>query len=182
MLSRLRAIEKEVSSLRDRELALARVSSDVHDLLSTLQMESSAVLNSITNQAMAIVLDRELEVNTKISVKRSKVASQLVLNDPASGAQGVDPYLSHGGGISNILAIVARVAMIVFSGKERLLILDEPFASVSSNLRADLAVLLDVIQRELNFQIVMVTHQSDFSGYADVHYHLQAPGQLTKVK
>ena len=95
----------------------------------------------------------EITVNV-IEGKRSRIAFEI---------DGLDPVKSHGGGIVAVSDFLIRVGLILLAGKDRFLLLDEPFAHVSRAYLPDIADLLKYLTDEFNFQLILITHKQELA-------------------
>lgn len=78
-----------------------------------------------------------------------------------------DPINSVGGGVIDIASFAARVAFIFLSGSSRVLIADEPFKAVSSDLRVKIPEMLQLLSEKLGVQFIIVSHLQEIIEGAD---------------
>jgi DNA repair exonuclease SbcCD ATPase subunit len=74
---------------------------------------------------------------------------------------------STGGGAGDIVSFFLRVALLVISGKRRLLILDEPFKGVDAERKPIALQVLKELTEDLGIQVICVTHDQKIVAIAD---------------
>ncbi|HET9498952.1 MAG TPA: ABC transporter ATP-binding protein [Marmoricola sp.] len=114
------------------------------------------------------------------SVAKAERRTRVLEALEAVGLQGKErlyPW-QMSGGMQQRVAIARALAC-----RPRLLVMDEPYASVDAQTRAELEDLLLVIQERLNITVLVVTHDIDESVYlADTIIVLsQAPSTVSEV-
>jgi DNA repair exonuclease SbcCD ATPase subunit len=72
-----------------------------------------------------------------------------------------------GGGLIDVLSFVFRVALWSLSSTRNVLLLDEPFSALSRDLHEKVGVILQKISKELNIQILMITHNDKMVEFGD---------------
>lgn len=79
---------------------------------------------------------------------------------------------AHGGGLVQVIALLLRIVILLFSrpAPARILILDESLAHLSREYLEPAAELLASLSNKLGLQILMVTHSPEFEDAADRIY------------
>lgn len=80
-----------------------------------------------------------------------------------------DPLDSSGGGVLDIASLALRIALLELSKPKipGMIVLDESFKHVSSAYLANCSKFLTNINKKINRQIILVTHQNNFIEGAD---------------
>jgi DNA repair exonuclease SbcCD ATPase subunit len=90
---------------------------------------------------------------------------------------------ARGGGMAVVVAFMLRLVVLLFTpGARRVLFLDESFSHVSAEYRPRLAEFLREVASQAGVQIVMVSHDSEYTEHADRHHELAlGPDGATEV-
>lgn len=102
--------------------------------------------------------------------KRGKTDAEMMFK---IGDKFLDPLESSGKGLVEVAAFALRLASISlrFPRLRPVLFLDEPFLSVDAESRPRVRQMLEMLSKELNYQLILVTHSDE----------LQA-GKVIKIK
>lgn len=129
-----------------------------------LIQEVAAAVQTQANERIAAVVGRALQTvfpgrgyDFTIRFDRKAGRTQARMVFLKNGEETV-PQDEDSGGVVDVAAFALRVACLMFSGARRLLILDEPFRCLSGRRTADAAQLVEILSKELDIQIVLVTH------------------------
>lgn len=174
------AAEAAQSEEASRELALdwERAS----DVLRSFSDDKSANLRAdierLVSHALVSVFDEPMEfkLTTRTLRGQQSVEFSLVSNGVERPVLG-----SHGGGVSQVVAFVLRLVVVMLSPNRHVLILDEPFSQVSAEFRPRLAAFLREIVDATDLQLILVTHDTEIPEVADVHYRLSAASGVARV-
>ena len=121
-------------------------------------------LEDIVNMALDTVFPMCYTFHIVFEIKRNKTEARLCLFD---GEREIDPMFSNGGGVKDILTFALRVALLLISKNRRVLILDEPFKSISADLKDAAFQIMRRLSTELGIQIIAITHDEGMIGIAD---------------
>lgn len=121
--------------------------------------------------------DIELKLTQVIRARRVEVDVSVVtdgLETPVLEARG--------GGLAAVAAFLLRVTVLLLSrGTRRLLVLDEPFAHLSSEYAPRAAEFVAELAEKTGLQVIMVTHDDAFSEAADRVVRLTKKGDEAKA-
>jgi len=173
----LRVQEEQLAS---KDLDLKKVEAAIATLTNMVYGESVQSLAEVLNYGIRSAYPREVTAVVEKAIASGRPTLSIGLMD--GGSDPIDPESAHGGGLAQILGFLARVIIILATGKRRLLILDETFSAVSGDLLPDLSALIRAIVEQLDFQVVLVTHKPELGDAAQRLYQLQAPGTLIEVE
>lgn len=92
---------------------------------------------------------------------RGKTEARLVF---VRDGQEINPSDAAGGGVVDVCSFALRLACLLLQrpAKRRLLVLDEPWKHLSAEYRPLMGELLLELCRELQLQVIMVTHSEEF--------------------
>jgi DNA repair exonuclease SbcCD ATPase subunit len=144
---------------------LTEVKQEVQDALDAQKLiqEVAASVQTQANERIAAVVGRALKTvfpgsgydfAIRFERKAGRTQARMVYLKDGEEADPKDDS----GGVGDVAAFALRVACLLFSGKRKLLTLDEPFRQLHGQRIADAARLMELLAEELDLQIVIVTH------------------------
>lgn len=147
--ARKRLLEARVEDLDTATRITQSVAQSVQD-------EAHARLASIVTRCMQ-VFDDPYTFHIRFDRKRGKTEARLVFE--RDGVE-FDPLRSSGGGVIDVAAFALRLSALTLQARSRMvLFLDEPFRFVPVHLRDGVRELVEWVSKELDCQILMVTHE-----------------------
>lgn len=121
-------------------------------------------LSAIPTMALkAIDPDSPTEVFEMIT-KRNQVEAAIYFDDNGNKDTPID---SSGGGLLGIAGFGNRITLWSLDKNRSVFLLDEPFKDLSEDRHANASELLNRMTKELNIQIIMVSHQTGIHSEAD---------------
>jgi hypothetical protein len=171
-------LQEEVVTLKED----AAIYTDVALLFQTFsEQEQRAVqdkFEQLISYGLTLVFgDRFKRFRLNAGVERNQVVLNPTLVfevdagiEVTSGIMG-----AHGGGPADVIGFMLKLLVIIFNGKDKVrpvLFLDETFSHLSDEYLPAMAQVIRKFVDELgtDLQIVLVTHQKEFSEVADVAY------------
>ena len=154
----LTALEKEVQAVLEAQVFLQLKAQQTQEKIK-LRLED------IVNLALHAVFGDMYKFQLSFVLRRNKTECdiQLIENNVV-----MDDILdSTGGGAGDIVSFFLRVALLVISGKRRLLILDEPFKGVDAERKPIALQVLKELTEDLGIQVICVTHDQKIVAIAD---------------
>jgi len=135
----------------------------------------------ITSLALEAVFDDPYALVAEFIDRRNKTECDLYFmrdNDL------VDPLTASGGGAVDVAAFALRVASWSMQSprSNNVLILDEPFRYLSVNLLSKASEMLKQISKELDLQIIMVTHSPELVEAADAVFEVTLKNKISSVQ
>lgn len=129
------------------------------------QREISETLSVIITSALRSVFPDDYQCIIEFGTKRNQTEAKIKL---LKGNEEIEnPINAVGGGVIDIASFAARVAFIFLSGSRRVLIADEPFKAVSSDLRNKIPDMLRLLSEKLEMQFIIVSHLPELIDGAD---------------
>jgi ABC-type sugar transport system ATPase subunit len=147
----------------DREtlqLAQALCQKVAQDTQETLRFS----LEKIVNLFLTAIFDGMYEFKLIFEISRNRTTARIALIE--DGVE-LDPEASVGGGVMDVLATALRIAMLLLSKNDRVLLLDEPGKFISVGLRPRFYEVIRRLSHDIGIQIIMITHDSDAMAIAD---------------
>lgn len=154
-------LEKEKKALgvaKRKVTAAVEAQSAVQTIVQSVQHKAHGSIAAVVSKCLALIFDDPYQFQIQFDRKRGKTEAKLqFLRD---GHILEDPLEECGGGVLDVASFALRVACIAASKPpaRRILILDEPFKFVSEDLRPRIRNMIEQLTKELDFQIIMVTH------------------------
>jgi DNA repair exonuclease SbcCD ATPase subunit len=135
------------------------------------QSQISFHISDTVSLALNSVFDTDYEFEAEFVQRRNKTECDLVLYD---GEDKINPLLSTGGGVVDVISFALRCASwsIDTPKKRPIMILDEPFKYLSSDLMPLAGEMLKKISKELGLQIIMVSHEKELIDVGDKIFHI----------
>ncbi len=154
----------------------------IQDAASEARKFSKELFESNSTEALQAILGDNLSVEVKLGESGgTQTADFLVKANYEDGSEVVvDPTNEDGGGVADIIALASLISMNSFVSDENSapLVLDEPTKYVSKGNAKDVALFLSETSKNMNKQIIMVTHDGVSKDFADKAYkiHLDEDG------
>lgn len=164
----LAELERERKELEERADLLGKVEQCLLHLGTKLLGQSTKTIDQLTTAGLKIVFDdQSLEFRTSTEKYRGKTAIKFQLLEDGRQAPITDSY---GGGVLAVTGLLLRVTTITVLGLKRVLVLDETLAHLSSQYIPNASKLLKKLCDDLDFTVILITHQPEFAESADNHY------------
>lgn len=161
----VRTVQQERQALRDARQRLEdalRAQTFVQSVAEAVQRSAHAQIAGVATRCLKAVFgENAYSFEIDFVRKRGKTEAEFWF---VRDGQRVDAD-AVGGGILDVTSFALRLACLLLSRPQRrkLLVLDEPFRFLSKNFRPAVASLLLQLSRELNVQIVMVSHAAELA-------------------
>jgi ABC-type sugar transport system ATPase subunit len=136
-------------------------------------------LEKIVNLFLTAIFDGMYEFKLIFEISRSRTTARIALIE--NGIE-LDPEASVGGGVMDVLATALRIAMLLLSKNDRVLLLDEPGKFISVGLRPRFYEVMRRLSHDMGIQIIMVTHDSDAIAIADHKVAVRKVGMVSTVE
>lgn len=162
------SVEKQSATLaeaQNRAVCIDEALSFCQLVAKETQEQVKFQLEDIVNLALNAVYSDKYRFEALIEPKRNGSEARLVLFNK-DGFE-LDPLESTGGGVCDILSFALRIALLVISKNDRVLIMDEPFKFISKDVRESAIEIIKRISSDLGVQIICVTHDDELIECAD---------------
>ena len=155
-----RKIEKEKENLERAEKALALI----QEVAKRVQTNLQSLVSSFVTDALDSIFDDPYEFKLEFVERRRQVEANLALvrNDLE-----VSPLDATGGGVVDIVSFALRLLFWSIGDYRPIMILDEPFKNLSSNLQPLAGEFLRQMVEKLNVQFLINTHIQPLINEAD---------------
>jgi DNA repair exonuclease SbcCD ATPase subunit len=136
----------------------------IQDTAKETQNQLRFHLQDLVNTALESVFPGAYEFRLEFVPKRNSTEADIYL---LKDGERVDPMDSSGGGVVDIICFALRIVAWSIGKSDNTIILDEPFKWLSVNLRPLAGDLLRLLSKELNLQLIFVTHDPELVSVCD---------------
>lgn len=164
-LAHLKATEKDETAalvqLKQERADTQRAQEILQLIAQAVQQQAHERISEVVTSCLRAVFPEDpYEFEIRFERKRGK--TEAILGFSRDGIL-VDPLTASGGGVVDVAAFALRIACLVLHRPRlsRLVVLDEPFKFVSAEYRPNIRAMLLHLSKEMNVQIVMVSHIDD---------------------
>lgn len=172
--SKLRLLTRELTHIEQAQTILQTVAR-------MTQEELEYHISDVVSLALSVVFDEPYELKLDFEIRRGKTEADIWF---VRNGEKIHPLSASGGGAVDVASFALRVALWSLSAKQHrnVLILDEPFKFLSSNLQARAGEMLKQISKKLGLQIIMVSHIPDLIESADRTFDVMIKNGISEVK
>lgn len=129
--------------------------------------ETKHQLESLVNQGLEYVFGTGIRIVIESSFKNNKTQFTLNIKKDGVNEGRMDSF---GGGVLAVIAVLLRVSAIIITKTERFIFFDESTNFVSAQYQPALGNFLKQICSQLDFTIVLISHQETINKSADHTY------------
>lgn len=202
MFSKIDSLSKKYASLdyefkkrsdqeRDLEKALKHVIDEVENrkkadqVFDTLVKESYCgslgAIKDLVSRGLRTIFETTFQFEIRTITKRGNLSYEMYLIEDGQERSIIDSY---GGGVVSVISILLRIITILVQQPPmaRVLFLDESLAQLSRQYVPNAAKFLKELGKELDFKIVMISHDPSFIEYADNVYQIVKEGPYAIIE
>lgn len=138
-------------------------------------------ISNITSLALEAVFDNPYELVAEFVQRRNKTECDLYFQRDKDNQ--IDPLSASGGGAVDVASFALRIASWSMQRpKSRaVLILDEPFRYLSTDLLSRASLMLQEVSQKLGLQIIMVTHSEELMEEADKVFKVSMKKNISMI-
>lgn len=160
--------ESTLTALQNEQLILEEVNTFFASVIKEKITETKYKLESLVNQGLEFVFtDNKIFITIDSEFKNNKTIFTLSINKEGVNKGRAEDY---GGGVLAVVAFLLKIAAIIITGTKRLMIDDEGLTFLSERYQRPVSVFIKKICEQLDFNIVMITHQQQLAKEADNIY------------
>lgn len=176
----LRKLEQDYTQLTEDVRLLDKVDQVLLAVSGKVLGKSTVSLDKLVTAGLRVTFDdQNLEFKATVDRYRGKTSVDFELLQDGKGSPIMESY---GGGVLVVSGVLLRVVVIMALGLRRVLILDETMSHLARSYIPNASRLLRKIAAELDFKILMVSHDPEFAEFADKHYEAYREGGSTKMR
>lgn len=144
------------------------------------QEELEYRLAELVSLSMSAVFNEAYELKVSFVIRRDKTECDLVF---MRGGEEFDPMTESGGGVVDVASFALRVALWSLSQPRtrNVLILDEPFRFLSTDLQRKASLVLKELSRRLDLQMIIVSHSKGLIEGADKVFKVSRVNGISKI-
>lgn len=186
VLLRAKDVQAEIAENAELVEIYDRVTVLLNSIGEDKQMQAQQTIEELVTRGLQKIFDETLSFHIVQSVRgktasveflvRTTLDDQTIVETPVMDARG--------GGLAATIGFLLRVVVMLLQGgvrQENILILDETFAHVSAEYLEPLREFLREIVDKTGIQVLMVTHQDEFTEDADRLYRFSTENGQTIV-
>lgn len=185
VVTRLKTVEAQVADLDAEVKVLEQTTGLLNSLSEERQTAAQATIEELVTRGLQTIFDPSLSFIIVQGVKGNAASVEFLIRKAIGDAVIETPVLeAQGGGLSATVGFLLRVVVLLLRGEAaegQLLVLDETFAHVSDDYVPRVAAFLREVVDRTGIRIVMVTHQQDFTEFADKVYRFSQKDGITQV-
>lgn len=134
----------------------------VQTVSEAVQRQAHSQIADVVTRCLAAVFEQPYTFQIIFERKRNKTEARLVFTK--DGVVMDEPTESAGGGVVDVAAFALRLSCLMLAKPplRRLLVLDEPMKFLSKEYRPRIRSLIEKLSEELDIQIILVSHDSEF--------------------
>lgn len=167
-------IKQEIEDLNNASQVLDRVSLLLSSIGEDKQHEAQEKIEGIVTRGLQAIFGDTFSFHIVQTMKGKSASVEFYirthLDDQVIETNVLD---SHGGGLAAIVGFLLRVTVMLLdkgTDSANVLILDESFGMVSASFLDPLAEFVRELVDQTGIQIILITHQTEWEGYADKVY------------
>ncbi|MDO5028330.1 MAG: ATPase [Bacillota bacterium] len=168
-------IEKDLDQAKDQTDTLEKLTILFQKTSEYARNQGKTQIESLTTRSLKYIFKRDYDFQIEISQKRNTSTAEFYIQEQTeNGLVKTKPESSKGGGIVDIVSLALRMAFLEnFRPKvQGPLILDEPAKHVSQEYIFDIGDFLVQFSKQMNRQIIMITHNDHLASLATNRYRL----------
>ena len=120
--------------------------------------------------------DQIIEFKIEKAIKRNVNTYQLILlKDNIAGSKN-----SYGGGILCVVSLILKLLFLEITKSPKLLVLDESLSFLSEKYIENCSAFINILIKEFNLNVILVTHQEKFKEYASHVYEAKNMNNQTQ--
>lgn len=158
-------VEKEEKELKiaEQKLKDSQTAQEVLQYLAqAVQQKAHQRISEVVSSCLSTVFEDPYQFKIEFERKRGRTEASLRF---VRRGLDIDPMTASGGGAVDIAAFALRVACLVMHRPRlsRVLVIDEGFKFVSEQYRENVRVMLEELAKEMDVQIIQVSHIEELS-------------------
>lgn len=137
--------------------------------------------SDIVTSALEAVFPNPYALSVKFVERRGKTECDIGF---ARDGDVLDPLSASGGGAVDIASFALRIAAwsMLTPRSSSILILDEPFRYLSSNLQNKAGEMLREVTKKLGLQLLIITHEEELENCADKIFQVRQRKGVSEVQ
>ena len=151
-------IQHLLTILEDSTSLLLEAQTILKETALITQNQLSYELSTVSTASLEAIFPIPYSFSISFLEKRNKTEIDYNLHTKEMSLG--NPIQSVGGGVNDILSFSLRIACLLISNTEKILVLDEPMKNLSRNLQPLAGTLLKKLSDDLDIQFIIVSHDT----------------------
>lgn len=134
-------------------------------------------IQNIASVGLSQVFDEPIELRIEQVARARRIEMDIKVKTGDLETSILD---ARGGGLAAVAGFLLRVSVLLLTpGARKIIVLDEVFAQLSENYVPRMAQFLSELSHKSGLQVLLVSHQEQFSEYADKVIRIERTGVNT---
>lgn len=157
----LNATSTRLEALTQEQTDISRALEIIQQVAKLTQQELEVHISELVSLALEAVFPNPYKMVLKFETRRNRSEADLLLQDEDGNL--LSPMDAVGGGVVDVAAMSLRIALFsLIRPKPRpIMILDEPFRFLSSDLQSRASSMLRELSNKLSIQFIIITHEKE---------------------
>lgn len=173
MLSQLTQALKQIDEINEEKRLLENSLQALKDAKPILSANSIEQCEKLANSALATIFE------TDATLKYSSDEGRFIIDE---GDYSTDLKEGNGGGYLAVISLVFNLFLLMKLKKRRFLCFDEQFTQISDEYFENFMAFLKVLSKDLNVDILLVTHDKRIEDDMIDHLYVMEDGIARKIK
>lgn len=179
-LENAKRLKERIATVEKRKSDLDELLVAVQECAKRTQSKIKERFEAIVQSCIDVVFPNTYKFQFDFVAKRGKTEVNIRLLD--SFGNELDPMKSNGGGLVDVISLALRVACLSISGKEKVLLLDEPMKCIRGEAKIKMGEILAMLSKTIGIQIIAISDVSGNSIAADREFILTKSNNISNVK
>lgn len=173
MSSQLTQALKQIDEINEEKRLLENSLQALKDAKPILSANSIEQCEKLANSALATIFE------TDATLKYSSEEGRFIIDE---GDYSTDLKEGNGGGYLAVISLVFNLFLLMKLKKRRFLCFDEQFTQISDEYFENFMAFLKVLSKDLNVDILLVTHDKRIEDDMIDHLYVMEDGIARKIK
>jgi DNA repair exonuclease SbcCD ATPase subunit len=169
----------DIGRIMHRLGVLANAQALIQKVATETQSQLKFHLETLLNEALDSVFPNTYQTKLEFGISNGVADADIYL---LKDGGRIDPMDSSGGGVVDVVAFALRLVSWSISKNDNVIVLDEPFKFLSVGLRPLAGELLRTLSKQLNLQLIYVTHDLELVNVADRVFEVSQSDGISKIK
>ena len=131
-----------------------------------------AKLETLVTAGLQVVFQEPMKFCIDVGTERNTITVRFFVESIVNGYKAkLDILSAKGGGVADVVAFLLQFLMVHYlPNRRRIIIGDEPWKNLSADYKARFASFVKMICKKAGMQVIIVTHDPEYSDVADKVY------------
>ena len=129
-------------------------------------------LETLVTAGLQVVFQEPMKFCIDVGTERNTITVRFFVESLVNGYKAkLDILSAKGGGVADVVAFLLQFLMVHYlPNRRRIIIADEPWKNLSADYKARFASFVKMICKKADLQVIIVTHDPEYSDVADKVY------------